>query len=162
MHLFQIGIFWSGNDSWAINIENKWLKEKSLQYDFSNKGCKRKGWILKCILCRASDTVSECLQNISKKYLQEYILARRKKNIKMEDHSIIKKISFNGRYEAYLVKVKSKQGGDILEEYVDIIAKMIFENDINYGSVFEQILKRVDHLVKEGNSNFIEKLFLVV
>ena len=80
----------------------------------------------------------------------------------MEDHPIIKKISFNGRYEAYLVKVKSKQGGDILEEYVDVIAKMIFENRIRYGSAFEQIVKRFDQLVKEGNSNFIDTLILVV
>ena len=113
-------------------------------------------------MCRASDTVSERLQNISKKYLQEYILARRKKNIKMEEYSIIKKISFNGCYEAYLVKVKGNQGGDILEEYVNIIAKMIFENGIRYGSVFEQIVKRFDQLVKEGNSNFIDTLILVV
>ena len=131
LHLFQIGIFRSGEDMWAINIEKQWLNEKSICYDLSNKGGRRKGWILKCILSRASDTVTERLQNISKHYLKEYILARKRKNTELNENHTIKKITFNGRHDAYLVQIQSKQIEDTLQEYIDMICKIIVNKKLS-------------------------------
>ena len=71
----------------------------------------------------------------------------------MNDNHTITKITFNGRHDAYLVKIQSKQVEDTLQEYIDIICKIIVDKKLSCGSVFERILKNVEKQGKKGNKD---------
>ena len=164
LHMFQYGIFRSGNNNWALDEAHSWMKMRNLAYKSKTEPNTRqgKGFVYKLLVSRASNTLCSRFQALTLRYHEEYVIVRNRAKHQTIPGQIVNQHIFNHLYKGAIIRRQEKTMKDKCfnnEEFLEL-NKLLCEAN-KKGFTFDELRSLLQNVDKDSRSgNFLLNVFL--
>ena len=160
LHMFQYGIFRNGNNTWALDEAYRWMELRNISYEKKTGVNVRtgKGFVYRLLVSRASDTICNRLQSITRRCHQEYVIVRERTQFQALEGQVLQKHVFNHLYKGAIVRLRkmeeTKSKSFSNEEFMELNKLLCKAN--RKGVTYEELCSVLNNLVDDSEEGKVQ------